>query len=254
MNSLGTAEGLTVGQINRLVYRYIGVSGGYLGDFSYNSHTQFYAELDLPINPTEMPGTTRERFIHILQNADPSTQAKIVEGILDKYPVGSAQIRTQALHDEIRSWILKLRAGGGVLSPALAKPSEIVERALSDAEYLIAKSGAISAVDRLHTALHGYLKQACADARILPPDKDPDLTRLLKQLREHHPKFKARGARADDIATMQNALTAIVSVLNPIRNRASVAHPNDILLDAAEAHLVVNSVRTLLHYLEAKLA
>ena len=129
-----------------------------------------------------------------------------------------------------------------------------MERALSDAEHLITSSGAVSGIDRLHTALHGYLKQACSEAGIMPTDKDPEITRLFKQLRENHPKFKARGARADDIATIQNSLASIVAVLNPIRNRASVAHPNDMLLDAAEAHLVVNCVRTLLHYLEAKLS
>jgi hypothetical protein len=253
LSNPSASKGLTSGQINRLVYKYIGVNGGYLGDFSYNSHAQFYAELDLPISPKDLPGTTRERFMSILETADPSTQAKIVEGILEKYPAASSDIRSQALHDEIRSWIPKLRAGGGVLSPILARPSEVVERALSDAEFLIANSGAVSGIDRLHTALHGYLKQACSDAAILPVDRDPDLTKLLKQIREHHPKFKARGARADDIASLQNALASIVSVLNPIRNRASVAHPNDALLDAAEAHLVINCVRTLLHYLEAKL-
>lgn len=246
-------KGLTPGQIHRLVNRYIGVNGGYLGDFSYRTHTDFYTELDLPVNPNDIAGTTRERFIHILRNSDPSTQAKIVDGILKRYPVGSSEIRTQAMFDEIQGWLPRLRAGGGVLSPALESPSEVVERALADAEHLITSRGAVSGIDRLHTALHGYLKQACAEAGILPADKDPDLTKLLKQIREYHPGFRSRGARAEDIATIQNALTSIVSVLNPIRNRASVAHPNDVLLDAAEAHLVVNCVRTLLHYLKAKL-
>ena len=211
-------------------------------------------ELDLPINPDEIAGTTRGRFIQIIRTADPSTQAKIVEGILRKYPAQSAENRTEALHDEIQAWLPRLRAGGGVLIPALAKPSEVVERALKDAEHLITNSGAVSGIDRLHTALHGYLKQACAEAGIVPSETDPDLTRLFKLLREKHPKFQAKGARAEDLSTLQNSLTAIVSVLNPIRNRASVAHPNEILLEAPEAHLVVNCVRTLLHYLEAKLS
>lgn len=253
MSAATVGKGLTPGQIHRLVNRYIGVNGGYLGDFSYRSHADFYMELDLPVNPYDIQGTTRERFIHILQTSDPSTQAKIVDGILKRYPVGSSEIRTQAMFDEIHGWLPRLRAGGGVLSPALESSSEVVERALADAEHLVTSRGAVSGIDRLHTALHGYLKQACAEAGILPADKDPDLTKLLKQIREHHLGFRSRGARAEDIATIQNALASIVSVLNPIRNRASVAHPNDVLLDAAEAHLVVNSVRTLLHYFQAKL-
>jgi hypothetical protein len=48
------------------------------------------------------------------------------------------------------------------------------------------------------------------------------------------------------------ALANIINVLNPVRNRASVAHPNEMLLEEAEAMLVINSVRTLLHYLNAR--
>jgi hypothetical protein len=40
--------------------------------------------------------------------------------------------------------------------------------------------------------------------------------------------------------------------LNPIRNNASVAHPNEELLNKEEAMLVINVTRTLLHYLDAK--
>lgn len=48
-------------------------------------------------------------------------------------------------------------------------------------------------------------------------------------------------------------MATLVNDLNPIRNSYSVAHPNDNLLEEAEAMLVINSVRTLLHYLNSKL-
>ncbi len=41
--------------------------------------------------------------------------------------------------------------------------------------------------------------------------------------------------------------------LNPIRNHASLAHPNENLLDKDEAMLFINVVRTLLQYLDEKL-
>ena len=47
---------------------------------------------------------------------------------------------------------------------------------------------------------------------------------------------------------------AILDALNPVRNRASVAHPNPSLLEQHEAMLVVNSTRTILHYLDSKLS
>ena len=43
-----------------------------------------------------------------------------------------------------------------------------------------------------------------------------------------------------------------VDALNPVRNNASVAHPNEVLIGEPEAMLVINTVRTLLSYLENK--
>jgi hypothetical protein len=80
---------LTPSEILKLVNEYIGVSGGYLGEFSYKTHRDFYPQFcNLDISPDEYQGTTRERFIHILQSCAGETQAKILRGILAKYPVG----------------------------------------------------------------------------------------------------------------------------------------------------------------------
>lgn len=49
------------------------------------------------------------------------------------------------------------------------------------------------------------------------------------------------------------SFASAVDALNPIRNNASVAHPNAALLAEPEAMLVINSVRTLLHYLDSKI-
>jgi len=50
-----------------------------------------------------------------------------------------------------------------------------------------------------------------------------------------------------------NIFSAVVDALNPIRNRMSGAHPNEVLLDEPEAMLVINAIRTLLHYLNARI-
>ena len=100
---------LTKFEINKLVHRYIGVNSGYLGDFSYRTHFEFYLEIDLDIDPNDYEGTTRERFIKILSESAQDVQARILEGILSRYPVGSSEIRTQERHDEIAGWIARLR-------------------------------------------------------------------------------------------------------------------------------------------------
>ncbi len=79
-------SGLTDREITRIVNRYIGVSGGYLGDFCYGSHADFYPEYcDMDINPYAYEGTTRERFIAILSSREPRDQARILRGVLDAF-------------------------------------------------------------------------------------------------------------------------------------------------------------------------
>jgi hypothetical protein len=45
----------------------------------------------------------------------------------------------------------------------------------------------------------------------------------------------------------------VLDAMNPLWNRASLAHPNPPLLAEPEAMLVINAARTILHYLDAKL-
>ena len=62
---------------------------------------------------------------------------------------------------------------------------------------------------------------------------------------------KQKGWPAGSSMTL-NACATIMDAMNPLRNRTSVAHPNPVLLDEAEARLVVITGRTLLAYLDAK--
>lgn len=69
---------LTNREITIIVNRYIGVEGGYLGDFSYRTHADFYPEYcDLNIDPNEYEGTTRQRFITILSTETPATRRRL---------------------------------------------------------------------------------------------------------------------------------------------------------------------------------
>lgn len=102
-------------EIYRLVYDYIEVHGGYLGDFSYRTHEEFYPHYcDLDIDPNDYEGTTRDRFFEIITNADGLTQATIISGILRKYPVSSfsedSRDQKQILFDEFQSVIERLKS------------------------------------------------------------------------------------------------------------------------------------------------
>ena len=247
--------GLSNLEIIKIVNRYIGISGGYLGDFSYRTHTDFYPEYcNLDINPNQFEGTTRERFIAILNSSPLIVQAKIVRGVLERFPISDEikpVTRTQELYDELVEMAKRLEGASPVSTPDPIITSAIVERAISDVETLLQSNDAISGVDRIHTALYGYLKAVCDKEKIIYA-KDDSMTKLLKLLRQNHPSMQNIGSRAQDIERVFQSVASILDALNPIRNNASVAHPNNCLLDKDEAMLVINAARTLLHYLNAK--
>lgn len=145
-----------------------------------------------------------------------------------------------------------LRGTAAVASPTPEITSEAVERALRDAEYLITTKSAASAVDRVHTAIQGYLMAVARKAALATPP-EAGVTDLFKVLREGHPALVESGPRAADIKKIVRNISAILDALNPLRNWASLSHPNEEFLGEPEAMLVVNSVRTLLHYLDARL-
>lgn len=140
----------------------------------------------------------------------------------------------------------------GVPTPSLHSTSDVVDRALIDAEQLLASTGATSGVDRVHTAFHGYLKVVCDKASIAYAP-DASLTTLFKLVREQHPAFTSPGPRAEEIRRVVGSFANAVDALNTIRNQASVAHPSGTLLDGPEAMLLINGVRTLLQYLDSKI-
>lgn len=129
--------------------------------------------------------------------------------------------------------------------------SKIIENSLNDAKVLIENCGAPNAIDRMHTALHQYLKMICKDyedkVNITLPNS-PGITNLYKEV-------------SNKIITVQNGntekavdkiLKGTINALDEIRNRNSLAHPNE-LLEEAEARLVIDSIVMILKYLNYKL-
>ncbi len=238
---------LTNQQVMTVVNRYIGVEGGYLGDFTYRSHTEFYPEycgID-DVFPETYSGTTRQRFIEIVSTRKPHDQAKILRGVIDRFGDDDAQSDSRTrLRQQILQWAAELE-GATVIT--MASPTEtraVVIRALGDADNLLRTSGATSAIDRIHTALHGHLLALCESSKI-EIEEGANSTRALKLLRQHHPALQVTGPRAQDITRVLNSLANVLDTLNPIRNNASVAHSNLELLDDPEALLAINAGRTI---------
>ena len=137
-----------------------------------------------------------------------------------------------------------------VPSPEPRINANTVAQALQDAQHLLNRSGPASAVDRVHTALHGYMLTLCNEAGI-QCEPDQNLTGLFKKLREQHHGLQP-AAHSELTDRLARAMSTIVDAVNTVRNRASIAHPNERLLDEPEAILVINCVRTIFTYLNAK--
>ena len=166
-------SGLTDPEIVRIVNRYIGVSGGYLGlpeRFTYRTHADFYAEYcDLSVDLSPFEGTTRETFMAALASLSPSDQAEVLRGVIERFPPDEpgAPASRPATHVVLLTYIERLESGPLIASQTPQITSEVVLRALQDAENLIQTSGPTSAVDRVHTVLHGYLIAVCDGAGIV---------------------------------------------------------------------------------------
>ncbi|WP_241474151.1 abortive infection family protein [Mycolicibacterium neoaurum] len=244
--------GLTHQEVIKVVNRYIGVAGGYLGDFSYRTHAEFYPEYcDLDIDPNNYAGTTRERFIEILSTQPPRVQAKILRGVIDRFDEDDSPVRAR-LRPELEAWVHRLESAPAVGLETPEHTRDVVVRALADADELMRTNGATSAVDRIHTALHGHVLALCEAAGI-EVDREMAMNRALKLLRQSHPALVASGPRADDITRVLGAMATVLDALNPLRNNASVAHPNEELLAEPEAYLAINAARTVFAFLDAKL-
>jgi Abortive infection C-terminus len=166
---------------------------------------------------------------------------------------------SQALHETssryVRFIAVELNAHSApefVATLTLQVTSQAVERALADAEQLIRTRDAVSGVDRVHTAFHGYLRAVVSKMGMVA-DKDASATHLFKIIRENHKAFRRSATSDEEVNKILRAAANIVDSLGPIRNRASIAHPNEDLIEEPEAMLVINVVRSLLHYLDAKI-
>ena len=139
-----------------------------------------------------------------------------------------------------------------VPAPSLDITSEVVKRVLVDAQRLLTTTGAVSAVDRIHTAMHGYLRAVCQKSQI-SFRQNANLTELFKYIIDQHPAFKENGPHNREITRVLRAIATIMDSVNSLRNQASVAHPSETLLEEEEAMLIINCARTILSYLDSKL-
>lgn len=133
----------------------------------------------------------------------------------------------------------------------MIESNSITIELLRDVKTLVEHRGAKSAVDRIHTALHAYLKFVC-DSKEISFNKNASITELFKLVNSHIVGLTADKKVKENIDRILKSLSSVVDSLNYLRNHASLAHANE-QMDEDEAQLVIESTLTILKYLNNKL-
>ena len=203
------------------------------------------------------------RLLRSLNWGDSDYKEHVIDTIAHILQKNQANLKKLLEYEAIAEWFKKNNskqyqalvadaASAVVEIPVPESSSSTAIAALSDAQLLLEHRGPSSAVDRVHTGFHGYLKGECSKIGINYAG-DATANKLLKTLIDQHPTFKNLGPRGEDVKRIVQQSASIIDAIGTIRNQASLAHPNEELIDKDEALLVINVARSLLHFLDAKL-
>lgn len=203
------------------------------------------------------------RLLRSLHWGDSDYKGHVFEAVSHILDKASENLRKLLEYPPIAEWLQQNNGGAYHELSAEAFGTEVPHvtptnsthsgfAALADAQTLLRTRGPGSAVDRIHTGVHGFLKSACDKASIAYPS-EATANQLLKALIEHHPALQDLGPRSDDIRRMMKTTATIVDAMGTLRNKASLAHPNEELLGNDEALFVINLARSLLSFLDRKI-
>ncbi len=121
--------------------------------------------------------------------------------------------------------------------------SNVVRVALKDAQAFVDAGKYSNAVDRVHTAFHGYMHEVLESHQI-GFERSDSLPALLTKLYEFYGQTIRPTGVASRIKGTLRSSGGIVQSINEIRNNNTIAHPNSQLIDRHEAELVIRVVTT----------
>ena len=126
--------------------------------------------------------------------------------------------------------------------------SDVISKAIEDAEMFMSVGKYDSAFDRVHTAFHGYLRKKLDDLKESYEESD-----TLNQLYNKLHTYVGANIASDQSGLVKTALrsaSGIISSINDLRNRNSLAHPNGSIITSREAKLCIQITKDLITYIE----
>lgn len=127
--------------------------------------------------------------------------------------------------------------------------SDTIKKAVDDSMIFIREGQYDSAVDRIHTALHGYLRDLLTEHQVVYGN-DESLSALFNKLHEFYGNY----IQPQDVATRTKTIVrsgaGIINSVNELRNNNTIAHPNGELIQKREAMLVIKLLNAIVDYIE----
>jgi len=131
----------------------------------------------------------------------------------------------------------------------IATRSGTVHKAIEDAEVFIREGKFDSAVDRVHTAFHGYLRQLL-DEHGDRSNPDDSLPGIYAKLHAYYSNSIQPAEIGERIKMILRSAGGMVTAVNELRNNNTVAHPNGYLIQKREAQLVIRLINAIIDYIE----
>lgn len=126
--------------------------------------------------------------------------------------------------------------------------TEVIEKAISDAELLMAEGKYNSAFDRVHTAFHGYLRKLLDNKGVAYEESDT-LSQLYTKIHTMLHSNISSTEIAELVKKSLRSASGVIAAINEMRNKHSLSHPNDDLLQAREAKFAIRLVKDLSDYI-----
>ena len=143
---------------------------------------------------------------------------------------------------------IKMHKSEKVDFSSVKNSDEIIKKSIEDAENFMTQGKYASALDRIHTALHGYLRGKLTKLGIKHESSDA-LSKLYGKLHSHVEKTMSNDV-GECIRTILRSSAGIINSLNELRNNHSLAHPNSNIIRDKEAKLCINIAKDIIEYIE----
>jgi hypothetical protein len=126
--------------------------------------------------------------------------------------------------------------------------TDVIKCAISDAETFMNNGQYDSAFDRIHTAFHGFLRSKLDDFCVDYVQSE-SLSQLYSKLHGILEDNITPTEVAELVKTIIRSGSGVISSINDIRNRHSLAHPNDVIINRREAEFTLQMIKVITDYI-----